>query len=116
MVVVPDSRSAVLVRILEYRIARSPGGAKAREGFVLEEVIPGPFLRIAGWNIARRGQVPCPCVAIALITHPNRAVDVRHDRNGAGVAAWCDCNNGPCVSVRSAAGRVGPVKRRIDGQ
>jgi hypothetical protein len=98
------------------REARTPAGPVARRGLSGEVVVPGAPVRVAFRNVPGRRQIPRFGVAVALVANPHGAVDVRHDRHRTGVGAGRGLEGRSHVTTRSAARRVGPVQRRVDGQ
>ena len=130
VVVVPEGRGAVLVRVLEGGPTGAPLGAEAVSRLGLEEIVPGAFRCETRGNIVRGRQIPRFGVAVALVTDANGTVNVRHDRDRAGVLrvlrfGIVEVGQGDVglsreirssIAARHTAGWVGPVQRRIDRQ
>ena len=85
VVVVPDRRGAVVVRVLEDGEAGTPGRAETGCRLAREEVVPCALGGVVGRDVRRRGQVPRLGVAVALVADADGAVHVGHDRHRAGV-------------------------------
>ena len=114
MVVVPDRRRTVLVRVLEDRRAGLPADAVGPSGLGREEAEPGAVPGVARGDVLGRRQVPRLRVAVAVVGHAHRAVHVGDHRNGARVRAGCLGEGRSGVAAGHAARRVGPVQRWID--
>ena len=94
-----------------------PGAAKPwAEALLWKKSYHVPTVAKSGSMLRRDGEVPRLGVAVALVADTNRAVHVRHDRHRAGVRPGRAVERRSHVASRDAAGRVGPVQRRIDGQ
>ena len=93
VIMVPNGRGAVFIRILENSESWSPGGAEICSGFVLKEVVPGAFRGIAARDVVSSGKIPGFGVAIGFVADTNCAVN-----------NWCD------VPRRTLS-----VKKQIDG-
>ena len=111
---VPDRRGPVLVRVLEDGEAGSPADAVGPGGLGREEAEPGAFPGVARGDVLGRRQVPRLRVAVAVVGHAYRAVNVRDDRNRPLVWAWRLLELGSLVSSLRAPGRVRPMKGRVD--
>src|SRR6266511_4928975 len=80
------------------------------------KLVPGPHLREAGVDVRGLGQEPGFRVAIALIAHTCRAVEVRDDRDRTRVRAGGAVEAGSAVPTGDPARRVRPVQGRIHGK
>ena len=116
VVVVPDRRGTIGIRVLERRVARAPVHAEAGLRLAGEEVVPRPLRRVAGRDVPGRRQVPGLRVAVALVTDADRAVDMGHHRDRARVGSGrrrrtpggCrDRSSHPAGSPSGALGRPG---------
>ena len=87
VVVVPDRRGPVLVRVLEDGGAGRPADAIGPGGLGREEVEPGAVPGVPRWDVLGRRQVPRLRVAVAVVRHAYRAVDVGDHRHGPRVRA-----------------------------
>ena len=116
MVVIPERGRAVVIRVLESGIARAPGRSIACCCLAGKELIPGAFGGVAHRSITGGRQVPCLGVAVALVAHAHRAVHMGDDGHGASVWFGSLGEGWARVAPCYAAGRVGPVQRRINGQ
>ncbi len=118
VIVIPDCGSPVRVRVFEDRVARPPGGSEVRRGLAGEEVIPRAPVRVARRNVRGRGQIPRLGIAVALIAHPDRPMDMGDHRHGARVAPGRRLAGEvrTRVAVHDAAGRIGPMQGRVHRQ
>src|SRR5215207_8244375 len=112
VVVVPERRGALVVVVLKDRAAGRPRLPECGLGLGPERFVQRSPPRVAGGDVARRGQVPGLRVAVVLLGAVP-AVQVRHDRHrprvGRLIAAML-------VAAGGAPGRVGPVQGLVDGQ
>ena len=116
VVVVPDRRGAVLVRVLEGRVAGPPLDAVRPGGLAGEEVVPGALGGVARRDVSCSRQVPGFRVAVAVVRHADGAVHVRDDRHRACVRAGCLRERRAAVPIGCAAGWVRPVQGLVDGK
>ena len=119
VVVVPDRRGAIVVRILEGCVAGAPEeDTVLEERLLAEEVEPRPFSRVPSGDVPRVGQVPGLRVTVALVADANGAVHMGDHRNGADVSAGRRLPGEvrTCVAPHGATRWVGPVQGLVDRQ
>jgi len=104
VVVVPDRRGPVLVRILGDGEARAPGDAEPARGPAGEEVVPRARAGVAA-EVGGRGQVPGLRVPVALVADADRPVHVGDHRHGPPVAGVL--RGRVEVGIRRGGGHVG---------
>src|SRR6266498_4827472 len=114
MVVIPNRRSSVIVRILESGKSCSPLSSIPLGGFTPEVVIPSASFSISCRYVHCFWQIPCLRVPIAFIADTNRTMHMGDNRDGAGVWTGCALEGRTGVTTIHAAGRVRPVQGLIN--